>query len=605
MNWMFFWGMVGLAQLAILPGVILFRLAGLRLGWFEKAGAIFGISLLVNYGLVSLLALSGAYIRPVMLVVVCLELAVFMFMYWQRLQKPFGEWLGGLVGSAREAGQVALDWALPGVPAGWARALLRLAAFGLGLVGVAWVLVLILRNAGGVFNTWDAILSWNRWAVAWAGGRVPPDTGYYPQLLPANWSLTYVLMGNASIQIFARAIGPIFLLMILLLQLGMGARTRSYGVLLGTFFTWVLCRGYLSEFIPDGYADLPAAFLGFLGAALLLRIEPDSPAGERRKLLWLSALMCAAAALTKQSGVYLLLVFPLLAAVLPAWKNETGMRRREILPPFLAGLALAGSFYLVKYAAIAQGLDESNVAWVTQGIFGGAGWLGGFSEAWANLGIYRWLFVWLIPALLFVPPRTRWLIAGVAAPYTLIWAAWFSYDTRNLASALPFVGLAAGVGLEGGLNRILDRVERLRTPVIRLGYLLLAGVLLLAAAGFVLTDTRLERLQAARQAQIISPQLDAKLYGYFGEQLPTKKIISQYPLGYLPGFEGKQVSFWFDNLADFLHAEKQPDVGYILLPGNAISDIQQVVEEKLATGEYRLIFEDSSYTPVRFFQIMR
>ena len=98
MNWMFFWGMVGLAQLAILPGVILFRLAGLRLGWFEKAAAIFGISLLLNYGMVSLFALSGAYIRPVMLVVVCLELAVFMFMYWQRLQKPFGEWLGGLVG---------------------------------------------------------------------------------------------------------------------------------------------------------------------------------------------------------------------------------------------------------------------------------------------------------------------------------------------------------------------------------------------------------------------------------------------------------------------------------------------------------------------------
>jgi len=65
------------------------------------------------------------------------------------------------------------------------------------------------------------------------------------------------------------------------------------------------------------------------------------------------------------------------------------------------------------------------------------------------------------------------------------------------------------------------------------------------------------------------------------------------------------VSFWFDNLADFLHAEKQADVGYILLPGSAIPEIQQVVEDKLGSGEYRLIFEDSSYTPVTFLQIVR
>ena len=153
------------------------------------------------------------------------------------------------------------------------RPFLLLASTALGLLGVAWVINLILRNLGGVFNTWDAILSWNRWATAWASGVLPADTGYYPQLLPANWSLTYVLIGNPSIQIFARSLGPLFLFFILLLFLDLGFRSRSYGVLLGAFFTWIIFRGYLSEFIADGYADLPAAFLGFLSVMLLLNIR--------------------------------------------------------------------------------------------------------------------------------------------------------------------------------------------------------------------------------------------------------------------------------------------------------------------------------------------
>ena len=103
----------------------------------------------------------------------------------------------------------------------------------------------------------------------------------------------------------------------------------------------------------------------------------------------------------------------------------------------VAGLLIAGLFYVAKSIQITQGLDESNVDWVTQGIFGGATWLERARTAVSNLGVYRWLFLWLLPAFVFVRPPIRWLMGVLIVPFTLVWAFFFSYDTRNLALVLP------------------------------------------------------------------------------------------------------------------------------------------------------------------------
>ena len=170
---------------------------------------------------------------------------------------------------------------------------------------------------------------------------------------------------------------------------------------------------------------------------------------------------------------------------------------------------------------------------------------------------------------------------------------------------LPFLGLSVGLGIQGMTDMLLRALRRYNLSRIRVGFLVLASVFLLLAASLWINDGRLTQLQEARQKQILSPQLNSKLYEYFQDKTPDRKIISQYPLGYLPGFENQQVSFWFDNLADFLNAQNQPEVGYILLPANVIPEIQQVVEEKLAAGEYQFVFEDSSYLPVSFLRIIR
>ena len=74
--------------------------------------------------------------------------------------------------------------------------------------------------------------------------------------------------------------------------------------------------------------DLPSSFFGFSCIYLLLRAHLSSGRGQFN-INWIIArrLMAAAAALTKQSGLFILLVFPILAWVL-VLRSENSLSTR-------------------------------------------------------------------------------------------------------------------------------------------------------------------------------------------------------------------------------------------------------------------------------------
>ena len=69
----------------------------------------------------------------------------------------------------------------------------------MALSGVLWGFHLVRLNTGTVFSGWDTLFSWNAYAEKWASGRVPDIGGMYPQLVPANWSLSYLLQGKDAV----------------------------------------------------------------------------------------------------------------------------------------------------------------------------------------------------------------------------------------------------------------------------------------------------------------------------------------------------------------------------------------------------------------------
>lgn len=280
---LFVLGMLGVFQMTVLPGMLILKAARFRGGIIQTLALCFSISLLVNYMLVSGLAMLRIYQSVMVWGIFVIEVGLIIWLYFADLKIPLGK--------AIQSGWDALTDSLKGPT--WKlrgendtetilNALRFLAlgiAFLLALDSLLWAWQIFWKNIGSVFGTWDAVISWNRWAVEWAKGTIPGDVQYYPQLLPANWSVIYVILQNSAIQLFAKSIMPLFFMFTLLLNFDLGWERKSFGLLLGVTITRYMEKRFLGEFIADGYADIPVAFLGLMGIYLLLK-TPQEPGFE-------------------------------------------------------------------------------------------------------------------------------------------------------------------------------------------------------------------------------------------------------------------------------------------------------------------------------------
>ena len=486
-----------------------------------------------------------------------------------------------------------------------------------------------LAQIGQIFQQWDAVVSWNRWAIDWAANRLPSGTGLYPQLLPANVSLTYVFMQTSEIWIFAKAFQFLFCLMLLLAMFDAARATGNFGFVPGVLITYGLLVAVLRfRMIGSGYADVPLAFFSFAAVyALLLATgtrhlgtggllpgghpapgncsllagcrvrsaegaQMRAPCTHGRRYVMVGAVLAAGAALTKQTGLYIALLYPLLAWLL-ALRNRpdpVGRNAGTLLRVALLTGALAAPWYLHKFAEFRAARDGDNTARLVsdfhegrslpQRLLHGAGML---ADAITPAGAALLL---LAIAAGLRDPLTRWLVGLVVAPLGLIWAAGFSYDLRNLTLVLPFAGAAAGMGLSRAVERLggshgsePGRATHLRSgtslhcppgqpagesqaggplrwlrvgptgpgtrqeacnsvvpgapPAIRLLFRCAgcpAGVLALAvvAACLCVSDTTLREWQARQQRLVGIPKLNQQLYAYFESHGGSAVIATDY-----------------------------------------------------------------------------
>ena len=134
---------------------------------------------------------------------------------------------------------------------------------GFALAGIAEI--------GQIFQQWDAVVSWNRWAVDWAANRLPYATSIYPQLLPTNISLTYVFMQGSEVWIFAKAFQFLFCLALLAAMLDLARVEGQFGYVPGVVITYGLLVAVLRyRMLSSGYADVPLAFFAFTAVYTLL-----------------------------------------------------------------------------------------------------------------------------------------------------------------------------------------------------------------------------------------------------------------------------------------------------------------------------------------------
>jgi hypothetical protein len=604
---MFFLGILAILQMTLLPGLVLVKAFRLKLGTIQGLAYCFGLSLIVNYAAVLLLTTLGLYRQVVALALVAVEVIGGLWLYraellqswkvtgvslWNRSSSLLHYLLPDL--KSIEEGRSIYDVLLGTVTGVFAF---------FAITDMFWAVMVFISNVGTVFNAWDAVLSWNRWATEWAQNQFPSGVGLYPQLLPANLSLTYVMMNDIQVQFFAKATIPLFLFFILLLFFDLGLNWKSMGAFIGLILTRLIIKKFTGEFIAEGYADIPMTCMAFLSVYALIKAKGQSDPLMQRQGVFLGAVFAGGAAVTKQAGVYLLVLYPLLAylVVLRSGREWTRSEKtRTLLLGLGIALLLCVPWYTYKQVQIVRGLDANNVEYVTSGIYHGASVVDRLSHALQSLDKYAILLALMIPALFLLEGAYRWLVILLVIPFSLIWAGYFSYDTRNLALIFPVWGLAAGLCLErlfkiGFALALRLKLERLKAYV---GVALL--LLVLIGSSFVFTAASLKEKQTTQQKQIFNASLNAQLYDYIGQVGKPIKILTSYPVEYLPGLENIEVNYSFNDYASFNQQISQPEIDYLLIPVNVNDEIKAAVTQNLDNGNYRLIFEDDHFIPYQF-----
>jgi hypothetical protein len=178
-----------------------------------------------------------------------------------------------------------------------------------------------------------------------------------------------------------------------------------------------------------------------------------------------------------------------------------------------------------------------------------------------------------------------------------LWALFLSYEYRNLAVALPMIGMASGVAVESWLARLSqprDSGRALRIPTYGVVVVL---VLALALFTVAVDAEQIIRQQIAAQRLIFEPAINDKLYRYFSSSGGPQSVISGYPVGWLPDLEDYWVNFRFNDyvvyketLATHPHAEL-----LLVRTDNSDARILAEIQAGIDVGDYQLIFTEANY----------
>src|SRR5262249_42892192 len=156
---------ISLLQVTFLPGYLLLRTLRLQPGVLATAVLSFALSAIANFYLVVLLVAFGIYRPATIYTFFAVEMIVWLRLDFRRLATPIGTVIAAVrqrcdeyFSDLRQSCQFR---------SGLLRRVLVTAALAL-IFGFA---VASLAETGRIFEQWDAVVSWNRWAIDWAANR--------------------------------------------------------------------------------------------------------------------------------------------------------------------------------------------------------------------------------------------------------------------------------------------------------------------------------------------------------------------------------------------------------------------------------------------------
>lgn len=349
-----------------------------------------------------------------------------------------------------------------------------------------------------VFTHWDAVVSWNRWAVELYDGTFQGSRGY-PLAVPILWSIVYVVSEETNVQTLAKYIcvyWPFVGGLALFASARYAPKLKNVLALSSIFYLYLLSKGsHTIDFIFSGLVDPFMAAFGalfiYFAAAVSSKVIADHK--EFKAIVAAVLVSLAGGALIKLTGVILLFDFICLICIFTLYKKQFQQRRRYILVISAMVFFLAihwyviTTFYLRDWQTISQydSLQDPRIwmrPYLHLSLFGNTfGWLltgfaviGAFSSRSA-LAIF-WMLV--LPLFIFCALTVGYDLRAtfiVFAPIAVLAATgiFFVYHasikvfdqtliqlrmTPNLRAYAPAVGIAlVSLAVLVGLTHVLSR----------------------------------------------------------------------------------------------------------------------------------------------------
>lgn len=450
---MFFLLLLSVLQICFIPGFILYLFLNRKRDETTVLLApvfSFGLSLLINYIIVQALVALHLYNRTALFIIIISELLIlaglFHFRKTDVKEFRFGKQFKRLI----EEGSLLINFK------GSLYDKLKSILFVVAVLLLTGMMVQMILNFGKIFHGWDAVFSWNRWAIDISNNKMPSSTYHYPQLIPANWSVSYVLCGY-PLQFIPKAMMPLFLIFQIYAFIVLAIKRNSFIFIYAALFLFL---GFNRLNWTEGFVDVPVAFYSILVYLCLILINKEDEEKYKTGYVVLSLLFACASAVTKQAGIYVVLTFPILLLLFTKdiilWSTKRVIKTALLF--LLLVLIIIVPYYIYAEMAIKAGRAASEVPYVTKEIYDGASWterLMNAGKVFSGIFGSRALFlIAIVPFLLSFTDRTyRVLNFLVVIPFLVIWALFFSYDLRNAAIVIPYFCLAIGAGLNIVLNR--------------------------------------------------------------------------------------------------------------------------------------------------------
>ncbi|MBK7379391.1 MAG: hypothetical protein IPJ03_10355 [Ignavibacteriales bacterium] len=426
-------GILAIVQTVYLPGFVFTGIFNIKTtSTIQKWIYFFAISLFSNYAIVTILTLFGFYKSSVFYIIIAIEVVIIAYLVIAKKSK---------IDLGFNFRQLILDFLSFCKSVSISERVLII----ITTLVVLFYLSLFISNLGTIFYFVDTVknIHWNTWAIDFANNSLPKESSHFPQLIPANWSISYLLIGEKNVHFFPKSFMPLFFLGNVFMFLDLFFSKKNYVYLVALiiygFFAPII---YNLVFIADGNADLPVSFFTFLSFYAYLKTDKDK---FELKELGIVFLFASTAAGTKLAGFYVFFFISILCLYhfIKSYKRFDRKQIPVLAVSIVVILSINLFWYFLKPETMASGLHQPE--WLVQGyanILNNA-----LHLAYYNIGLP--VIAFFIIALLFslFTKESRYVTIFFVIPPIILWMYKYSADFRNLSFVVPFISYASAFGL--------------------------------------------------------------------------------------------------------------------------------------------------------------